>query len=428
MILSLWLRGTPANRNPGWIMNALSDAYHRLSLRMVRACTWEANADPGQYGQDPELYLLNDVPGRAQCQITPGAGAQQASPTLLFETPGGLALLRADERQMELIQRTLVYEQSAEQAQPGEEYPYSETEIPPELELLTSQIGELTLEEYSLFPASESTPMEEQLAGALAEVRSRRDGWRAGPLPDYEPESVERDNTALARFGYRLEGFTLENGEQRMRLYRGQSLIKDDLSLYPRSLVIEPVRQADFALIVEEPGVGLWLIRQDGLERWDIQAHLDSVDVAFAGGQLAAYEFEPAERAGTLWVTLDDERIYSLFMPWQPLSVQIGGRGDDWVLVVDGTLVVNGEIMNLAWGYGEIFEYHLLNEKPFFFYEKGGQVGISYGGQELPVSYDEVIHGECCGGMNNPRFSEHMAWFYGLQDRVWYYVEIGNYD
>ena len=102
----------------------------------------------------------------------------------------------------------------------------------------------------------------------------------------------------------------------------------------------------------------------------------------------------------------------------------------DWSehLEVDGTLVVNGEIMNLAWGYGEIFEYHLLNEKPFFFYEKGGQVGISYGGQELPVSYDEVIHGECCGGMNNPRFSEHMAWFYGLRDRVWYYVEIGNYD
>ena len=75
----------------------------------------------------------------------------------------------------------------------------------------------------------------------------------------------------------------------------------------------------------------------------------------------------------------------------------------------------------------QIFE-RPLHDIQSAFYEKGGQVGISYGGQELPVSYDEVIHGECCGGMNNPRFSEHMAWFYGLQDRVWYYVEIGNYD
>ena len=331
------------------IASGLSDAYHRLSFRMVRACTWEANAIPGQYGPDPELRLLNDLPSRAQCQITPGAGAQLVNPTLLIETPGGgLALLRADERQMELIQRTLVYDQPGGQAQPGEEYLYSEAEITPELELQTGRMGELTLEEYSLFPVDERTPMEEQLAGALADVRAKRDAWRAGLVPDTEWESLDRDNAALAPFGYRLEDFTLENGEQRMRLYRGGTPVKDDLSLYPRSLVIEPVHQVDFALIVEEPGGGLWLIRREGLERWDIQAHLDSFDVAFAGGQLAAYEFEPAERSGTLWVTLNGERVYSLFLPWRPLSIQIEDWKDDWALDMDGTLVVGGEIMNLA--------------------------------------------------------------------------------
>ena len=44
------------------------------------------------------------------------------------------------------------------------------------------------------------------------------------------------------------------------------------------------------------------------------------------------------------------------------------------------------------------------------------------------MRYDEIIHGECCGGVNNPRFSEHMAWFYARRDGIWYYVEIGNYD
>ena len=411
------------------LASGVSDAYHRLSFRMVRACTWEVNAIPGQYGQDPQLRLLSDIPGRAQCLITPGAEAQQANPTILIETPGGgLALLHTDERQMERIQRTLVYDQPGGRAQPGEEYPYSEAEITPELEMQTNQMGELILEEYSLFPAGEHTPMEEQLARALEEVRTKRDAWRAGPVPNYEPESLERDNAALAPFGYRLEGFTLENGEQRMRLYRGEALIKDDLSLYPRSLVVEPIYQADFALIVEEPGVGLWLIRRDSLELWIIWKHLYSIDVAFSGGKLAAYEFEPTDWAGTLWVTLDGEWVYSLVVPWQPLSVQIDNWQDDWVLEVDGTLVVGGEIMNLAWGYGEIFEYRLLDGKPFFFFEQDGQVGISHDGQELPVRYDEIIHAECCGGMNNPRFSENMAWFYARREGMWYYVEIGEYE
>jgi len=411
------------------IASGLSDNYHYLSFRMVRACNWEVNAIPGQYGQDPQLRLLSDIPGRAQCLITPGAEAQQANPTILIETPGGgLALLHTDERQMERIQRTLVYDQPGGRAQPGEEYPYSEAEITPELEMQTNQMGELILEEYSLFPAGEHTPMEEQLAGALEEVRTKRDAWRAGPVPNYEPESLERDNAALAPFGYRLEGFTLENGEQRMRLYRGEALIKDDLSLYPRSLDVEPIYQADFALIVEEPGVGLWLIRRDSLELWIIWKHLYSIDVAFSGGKLAAYEFEPTDWAGTLWVTLDGEWVYSLVVPWQPLSVQIDNWQDDWVLEVDGTLVVGGEIMNLAWGYGEIFEYRLLDGKPFFFFEQDGQVGISHDGQELPVRYDEIIHAECCGGMNNPRFSENMAWFYARREGMWYYVEIGEYE
>jgi hypothetical protein len=90
----------------------------------------------------------------------------QDSPALLLETPNeGWGLVQADERQMEVIQRTLVYDQPGGRAQPGEDYPYSATEISPELDLQTSQVGELTLEEYSLFPASENTPLEGRKCG-----------------------------------------------------------------------------------------------------------------------------------------------------------------------------------------------------------------------------------------------------------------------
>lgn len=94
------------------IASGLSDAYHRVSFRMVRACTWEVNAVPGKYGQNPIINLLSDYPGSAQCLIIPGANAQQTAATMLLETlGGGLALLNADERQMKNIQKTLVFDQ-----------------------------------------------------------------------------------------------------------------------------------------------------------------------------------------------------------------------------------------------------------------------------------------------------------------------------
>jgi len=110
------------------------------------------------------------------------------------------------------------------------------------------------------------------------------------------------------------------------------------------------------------------------------------------------------------------------------LSANLDHWYGTWALEVEGSLGVDGQLMNPVWGYGEIFDYQLLGGKPFFFFEQDGQVGISYDGQELPVQYDEVIHGECCGGMNNPRSSEHMVWFYARREGKWYYVEIGEYE
>jgi hypothetical protein len=47
----------------------------------------------------------------------------------------------------------------------------------------------------------------------------------------------------------------------------------------------------------------------------------------------------------------------------------------------------------------------------------------------LPLYYDEIVHSRCCGlvAFNNAG-KEVMAWFYGLREGTWYYVEIGKYD
>jgi hypothetical protein len=94
------------------------------------------------------------------------------------------------------------------------------------------------------------------------------------------------------------------------------------------------------------------------------------------------------------------------------------------VLEVDGIVVIDGEIINDALGYDEIFEWHLINGKPFYFFRQGQMVGMSYAGQVLPWRYDDVIHGFlCCDpAVYNIQSSELGVWFYARVNGVWNYV------
>jgi hypothetical protein len=94
-----------------------------------------------------------------------------------------------------------------------------------------------------------------------------------------------------------------------------------------------------------------------------------------------------------------------------------------WILEVDG------ESLTEQLKVDEIFHYVIFQGQPLFFFEQGGQVGISHGGETLPYTYDEVVHYQCCEpAMFNIVSNEHMLWFYALKDEMWHYVEMGVYD
>jgi hypothetical protein len=130
-------------------------------------------------------------------------------------------------------------------------------------------------------------------------------------------------------------------------------------------------------------------------------------------------------------VMRDQEQIYAfaaLFLVDMPLK-GLWSWDDHWLLEVDGFLIQDGQILNESLGYEEIFGCQLLNEKPFYYFRKGPRVGISYDGSTLPLHYDEIIHYRCCEpAMFNNAGHEDMAWFYGLRDGTWYYVEIGAFE
>jgi len=101
-----------------------------------------------------------------------------------------------------------------------------------------------------------------------------------------------------------------------------------------------------------------------------------------------------------------------------------------WVLeTFEEEVFVEGESLNDLLGYSDIFEFHLIAGKPFFFFRQDGKVRISYDGQVLPVEYDKVHHYGCCdSSAYNPRVGERIISFYALRGDQWYFVDMGNYN
>jgi len=98
---------------------------------------------------------------------------------------------------------------------------------------------------------------------------------------------------------------------------------------------------------------------------------------------------------------------------------------DHWILEADSFVVQDGEILNKKFNYQEVFDWSLVKNKPTYFFRKGSRIGISYGGEILPIRYQDVAHGLCCGfASNNPYISDDAVRFFGKRDGIWYYVVV----
>ena len=97
--------------------------------------------------------------------------------------------------------------------------------------------------------------------------------------------------------------------------------------------------------------------------------------------------------------------------------------------VIWGEIIRDGESLNQKYGYEEAFSFQLLDAKPFFFFKKDGQIGMSFDGIETPLNFSEVPHYLCCSASSmNPRSGGKMVAFFAKRDNVDYYVEIGIFN
>jgi hypothetical protein len=127
----------------------------------------------------------------------------------------------------------------------------------------------------------------------------------------------------------------------------------------------------------------------------------------------------PINNCRGLWA-VDDQWIMEV------AHVEEDANDPNAAFIIWGEIIRDGESLNQKHGYDEAFGFQLLDAKPFFFFKKDGQIGMSYDGKETPLNFTEVSHYLCCSaGSLNPRSAEKMVAFFAKRDNVDYYVEIG---
>jgi hypothetical protein len=278
----------------------------------------------------------------------------------------------------------------------------------------------ITLTETRLAaPASDNPAKNDQFPSYVP-----RELWLAswGPNPAATPDPLIAANQVLARFGFELRQTpTDENGPY--VLYQAGKRLREQIT--SRENPILSTSGQDFALPLVSRN-GYEILRRNGLEQWEK-----------LGGPEAPYRFLGDALLAPYWnsstqsidVRKDNQSIFQFatvfeadfglhtFQVWQ----------NHWLLEVRGFLIQDGVILNDTLGYEEIYNWQLLNGKPFYFFRKGPRVGISYDGQVQPAYYDEVAHYMCCGFAGaNPYNNESMIHFFALREGVWYFVTIGE--
>jgi hypothetical protein len=173
-----------------------------------------------------------------------------------------------------------------------------------------------------------------------------------------------------------------------------------------------------------------------GLEQiTDAAAKEPGINSISVGTDLIRFEYAGEEQSpvgapSQVNIYRNDQIVYTLAIP-QPGPAGLPVRGisswnNHWLLEVENVLVQDGELMNFQLDYDEIFDWHLVDGEPLFFFRQGNEYGLSYAGQTLPPHYEDVIHGLLC--CDPARYqvvsSPSQTRFFALRNGIWYLVKV----
>jgi hypothetical protein len=386
------------------------EPFESIANSTLRVCDWEMNLHPERYGSRPRAAIIGPEPFIEQppCKIIPSGDAADQTLHIFFKPSNhydepGYAVMHYDLDELQVIESTLDLQTYMEQY---EARYLSAKEVdttgPEEL-----QVGGLTLRIWSM--------------GYSRANEIRQQIWAEYPSSF---ESVEDWNKLIARYGYRMEA--LDSGK--VNIYQGEKLFKEGLELYPFQMVKS---QNDFALVLGEQ-YSCVLFRKNGITPYDCDLHYWTNPV-FIGDQLVTLEKDYADGGKRALIRVDGVPVFSYASALPDSEIPMAGGLAEWqgkwLFIANNTLIIDGEIINPQWGYGEIFDWQLYYGKPVFFFERDGRYGLSYDGVELPITWEYIFHLGCCGDQLGPfqygfGTNHRMLVFTAWEDGVYKTIEV----
>lgn len=291
-------------------------------------------------------------------------------------------------------------------------------ESPTSTQTSTRQVGEFVLHEYALAEAGCDPLNDFEL------FQSRVKGLQLGPQntpPGQASEyGVELSNRKLAAFHYRL--VTHPTNPPSYDLLKGDEMVLAGITYFGGVSV--NAAGDDFILWVQQSPRIISEVRLNAVRT--LAGQEQGFNTTWLGPNLIRFGVSPD------WIEIssNDKLIQSFNAarsgPTGTPTRQFWSWQDHWFVKVADVLMQDGEILNLRLGYEEIFAWQVLDEQPFFMMRKGPSYGIVYAGKELPVQYEDILHGELCCDLNSYQITQlaNGLQFYARRDGVWMLVNI----
>lgn len=119
--------------------------------------------------------------------------------------------------------------------------------------------------------------------------------------------------------------------------------------------------------------------------------------------------------------------VYDAHWVLETVRVTTHSEGNLETADVVGQISVDGVLLNDRPGYSELFGFQTIAGRPFYFYNRDGQIGFSYDGVETALDYDRIPHYGCCSAaILNPQSWNGGVAFLGRRGDTRYYVIISS--
>jgi hypothetical protein len=413
---------------------------------LLSKCVLAANEDkPEAFGPFPVIgvpYLYAPGAflgtGREACTVVPEQGQPgKANQAVLYarlplpQPADTLLTLRTDPEHFSMILGSLQFEWESTPTPAVSSDSPACAQAPAGKPLTVSRFGDLTISEYAIAPDG-CDPLEQadgfaarvqQLEPQLAEARARSASRQAAAL-----------NTVLAPFGYQLQ--VAQPAAPSFDLYQGGSLLLAGITrLGPISL---NAKKDDFIFWVQgaaNHGLPVEVRKGKLHEALSFLEGERSFSTLWVGADLLSYETLPGHLSGQLThsqvgIQRNGQLEATVALPLEGSDAQsIQGFGSwqgHWLLEVGGMVIQDGQVLNRHYGYDEMFDWHLVNGRPFFFYHQSGHFGIFYDGLPIQHRYNDILHGEACCALTAAQIvdSPDGVWFYARKGKIWYLVSI----